>query len=108
MESARCKAFVAAAECGSFTAAAGKLGYTPSGVSQLVTALERELGFPLLDRSRRGVTLTGEGERFLPEIRGFLGKEDHIYELAAEVRGLTVGSVEIGRASCRERVYVLV
>lgn len=95
MESARCKAFVAAAECGSFTAAAGKLGYTPSGVSQLVTALEKELGFPLLDRSRRGVTLTGEGERFLPEIRGFLGKEDHIYELAAEVRGLTVGSVAI-------------
>ncbi|MBR0375593.1 MAG: LysR family transcriptional regulator, partial [Firmicutes bacterium] len=40
METARCKAFVAAAESGSFTLAAESLGYTPSGVSQLVNAFE--------------------------------------------------------------------
>ena len=47
MESARCKAFVTAAETGSFSKAGEVLGYTPSGVSQLVTSLERELGLPL-------------------------------------------------------------
>ena len=56
MESARCKAFVTAAETGSFSKAGEVLGYTPSGVSQLVTSLERELGLPLLGRNRKGVT----------------------------------------------------
>lgn len=61
MESARCKAFVTAAETGSFSKAGEVLGYTPSGVSQLVTSLERELGLPLLGRNRKGVTLTENG-----------------------------------------------
>lgn len=38
MESARCKAFLAAVEHGSLSKAAEALNYTPSGVSQLVTA----------------------------------------------------------------------
>lgn len=50
METARGKAFVAAVETGSFSRAAERLGYTTSGVSQLVSALEQELGFPLLIR----------------------------------------------------------
>lgn len=36
MESARCKAFVTAAETGSFSKAGEVLGYTPSGVSQFM------------------------------------------------------------------------
>ena len=39
MESARCKAFVTAAETGSFSKAGEVLGYTPSGVSQLGASL---------------------------------------------------------------------
>ena len=72
MESARCKAFVTAAETGSFSKAGEVLGYTPSGVSQLVTSLERELGLPLLGRNRKGVTLTENGRRLLPAVREFL------------------------------------
>ena len=41
METARCRAFLAAAETGSFSKAAEALSYTPSGVNQLVSALER-------------------------------------------------------------------
>ena len=41
METARCRAFLAAAETGSFSKAAEALSYTPSGVNQLVTALEK-------------------------------------------------------------------
>ena len=50
METARCRAFMVSAEAGSFTRAAEQLNYTPSGVSQLVTAFENELGFALLRR----------------------------------------------------------
>lgn len=99
MESARCKAFMYAADTGSFTKAAERLNYTPSGVSQLVGALENETGLTLLKRTRKGVTLTSDGEILLPAVREFLEKENRIYELAAEVKGLLVGSVTIAAYS---------
>lgn len=99
MESARCKAFMYAADTGSFTKAAERLNYTPSGVSQLVGALENETGLTLLKRTRKGVTLTPDGEILLPAVREFLEKENRIYELAAEVKGLLVGSVTIAAYS---------
>ena len=99
MESARCKAFMYAADTGSFTKAAERLNYTPSGGSQLVGALENETGLTLLRRTRKGVTLTPDGEILLPAVREFLEKENRIYELAAEVKGLLVGSVTIAAYS---------
>ena len=99
MESARCKAFMYAADTGSFTKAAERLNYTPSGVSQLVGALENETGLTLLRRTRKGVTLTPDGEILLPAVREFLEKENRISELAAEVKGLLVGSVTIAAYS---------
>lgn len=99
MESARCKAFMYAADTGSFTKAAERLNYTPSGVSQLVGALENETGLTLLKRTSKGVTLTSDGEILLPAVREFLEKENRIYELAAEVKGLLVGSVTIAAYS---------
>lgn len=88
-----------AADTGSFTKAAERLNYTPSGVSQLVGALENETGLTLLRRTRKGVTLTPDGEILLPAVREFLEKENRIYELAAEVKGLLVGSVTIAAYS---------
>ena len=46
---------------GSIAAAARSLGLTPSAVSQQVALLEREAGTALVDRSPRGVVLTGAG-----------------------------------------------
>ncbi|WP_375491772.1 LysR family transcriptional regulator [uncultured Jatrophihabitans sp.] len=47
---------------GSIAAAARIVGITPSAVSQQLTALERDVAMPLLERSSRGVVLTGAGE----------------------------------------------
>lgn len=99
METARCRAFVAAAETGSFSKAAEALSYTPSGVNQLVTALEKEFGFPLFRRNTKGVALTENGELLLPVIRKFLRQEDRIFELSAEMNGLLIGSVNIAAYS---------
>ena len=95
MESARCKAFIMAAELGSFSRAGEALSYSPSGVSQLVTALETEFGFPLLHRTKKGVTLTAAGEKLLPAVRGFIQQEERMYQMAAEVKGLDVGEIAI-------------
>ena len=99
METARCRAFLAAAETGSFSKAAEALSYTPSGVNQLVTALEKELGFPVFRRNTKGATLTENGEMLLPAVREFLRQEDRIFELSAEMNGLLIGSVTIAAYS---------
>ena len=106
MESARCRAFLAAAEHGSFSAAAEALHYTPSGVSQLVTALEQELELTLLRRTRRGVTLTQAGETILPAARALLQQEDRIRQLAAEINGLQLGSITVGTYPSMAMLYL--
>ncbi|MGO1054127.1 LysR family transcriptional regulator [Crossiella sp. CA198] len=56
---------------GSVTAAATNLGYTPSAISQQITALEREAGLPLLEKSGRGVRPTAAG-RLLADHAGVI------------------------------------
>lgn len=95
MESVRCRAFLESAERGSFRAAADALGYTPSAVSQLVAALEKDLKLNLLIRSKKGVTVTHEGSMLIPIVRSFLAREKEMYELASELQGLSVGNLTI-------------
>ena len=54
--------FVEVARCGSIRHAADRLHIAPSAVSRQISLLEHELGAPLLVRSRRGVTLTEQGQ----------------------------------------------
>ena len=72
MESKKLEALLMAADLGSFTKAAEVLGYTQSGLTHMMNSLEREIGFPLLDRGRHGVRLTAEGEKLAPLMREFL------------------------------------
>lgn len=58
--------FVRVVEAGSFAAAARELDVSPPAVTQLIAALERELGAQLLRRGSRRVSLTPDGEQFLP------------------------------------------
>lgn len=64
--------FVAAADAGSFSAAARSLGRAQSAVSTSVGLLEADLGVDLFDRSRRNATLTPAGEVLLQEARELL------------------------------------
>lgn len=57
--------FVAAAEAGSFSEAARRLGMSPSAVSQAIGALEKRLGTPLFRRSTRSLSLTDVGDDYL-------------------------------------------
>ena len=99
METARCRAFLAAAETGSFSRAAEVLRYTPSGVNQLVSALEKEVGFSLFSRSTKGVALTANGQLLLPVIREILHQEDRLFEPSAQMNGLLIGTVTIAAYS---------
>ena len=72
METKKWEALVTAAELGSFTRAAEKLGCTQSGLTHMMNSLESEVGFPLLIRDRYGVRFTPAGERILPAVRELL------------------------------------
>ncbi|GAA0543290.1 DNA-binding transcriptional LysR family regulator [Rhizomicrobium palustre] len=57
---------VAAVAAGSLAAAARRLGITPMVATRRLAALERELGVRLMQRTTRSLSLTPEGESFLP------------------------------------------
>ncbi|MFB9990813.1 LysR family transcriptional regulator [Deinococcus oregonensis] len=79
------RAFVAAAESGSFGRAAVTLGLSPSSVSESVQALEQMHGQTLFKRSPRGITLTPAGERALPHAR-LTVKHSEDFALAVDER----------------------
>ncbi|MGA6221526.1 LysR family transcriptional regulator [Streptomyces umbrinus] len=59
---------------GSVTAAAARLGYTPSAVSQQIAVLEKEARTPLLERVGRGVRPTAAG-LMLTEYADVIGRQ---------------------------------
>ena len=56
------RVFVALEEAGSVNGAAARIGGSPSGVSQHITALETAVGARLFDRKAKPVTLTPAGQ----------------------------------------------
>jgi DNA-binding transcriptional LysR family regulator len=83
--------FVAAAEEGSISAAARRLGVSPSAISQQLTALETALGATLLDRASRPVQVTPAGVMFRRHAQVILNAASEARaELAmADLSGLT-------------------
>ncbi|MCA1286757.1 LysR family transcriptional regulator [Salipiger bermudensis] len=73
------RSFLAVAEAGGVTRAAGFLNLTQSAVSMQLKRLEESLGLALLDRSGRGVSLTPAGEQLLKYARRMVELNDEIY-----------------------------
>lgn len=72
MDSKKLEMLMTAADLGSFSKASEVVGYTQSGLTHMMDALEREVGFPLLRRNHNGIQLTEQGARLMPAIREFL------------------------------------
>lgn len=104
METNKYKALLQAVERGSITAAARELEYSPSGLTRVLDSLEKDLGFPVLQRSPQGVELTLEGEALLPAIRELLYWAGQIEERSDSLKGLDQGELQVGSyysiASC--------
>lgn len=73
------RSFVAVAEEGGVTRAAGFLNLTQSAVSMQLKRLEESLDVQLLDRSARTIGLTAAGEQLLGYARRMLQLNDEIY-----------------------------
>lgn len=68
--------FAAIAESGSLSGAARRLGLSPMTVSRRLASLEQELEVRLVHRTTRSVSLTPEGEVFLPFSKTLLGASE--------------------------------
>jgi DNA-binding transcriptional LysR family regulator len=86
------RVFVRAIERGTFAAAAGDQGLTPSAVSKLIRRLESRLGVRLINRTTRKLSLTSEGETYFHSGRRLIeavdGLEDEVAASAGHPRGL--------------------
>ncbi len=87
------------AEIGSFTKAGEILGLTQSAVSHAISSLEKEFGFEFIHRSKKGLKLTSDGQIMLSAIRKVLHAHELLKQEAANINGVTKGTVRIGTFS---------
>jgi DNA-binding transcriptional LysR family regulator len=80
---------------GSMSAAARRLGISPSAVSQAIRLLERQGGVTLLHRSTRKLSLTEAGERYYPHCRRMLDAAHAAAEALQQARDAPTGELRV-------------
>ena len=92
-------AFVTTVELGSFSKAAEALDYSQSGISRMISDLERECHLTLMERDRTGIRLTSDGVRLLPYARQLCKEFNRLQEQVDDLNGLHSGIIRIGTFS---------
>lgn len=96
MDDRKIAALLETVEQGSFSKAAEKLGYTQSGLNRMINALEKEVGFPLLNRGAQGVSFNENGTALEQYFHMFVDSADHLYRAAEQAKNITGRLVRIG------------
>ncbi|WBB67567.1 LysR family transcriptional regulator [Micromonospora sp. WMMD812] len=91
----RLRVFRSVVASGSVQAAAANLGYTPSAVSQHLTALQRETGLTLLARAGRGLRPTAAGHALAAEADRVLARVGEAESLIADLRSGRTGALSV-------------
>lgn len=98
--------FVATAQTGSFTGAAGQLGVSNRLTSKYIAELEARLGVRLFQRTTRRVGLTPAGEDLLARAPALLDDlDDLLAEVSESTKGLT-GTIRISAPTIFGEIYV--
>lgn len=90
------EAFLKTIELGSLTKAAQTLGYTQSGITHMLNALESEFRMKLLNRDRSGATVTSDGMQLLPYIQAVLNCQHNLNNKLDEIHRLESGLIRVG------------
>ena len=88
--------FVKVVETKSFSEAAEEFYISQSAISQQIQALERELGFKLLERKHRSFTLTSAGDFFYHKTVIMLADFDRVYHEAGKIARANTATLRIG------------
>lgn len=92
-------AFVTTVELGSFTEAAEKLNYSQSGISRMISDLEKEWKLTLLERNKYGVHLTSDGAALLPYAKKLCSEFEKVQMQVRDMQGFQSGLIRIGTFS---------
>lgn len=90
------KIMLAVDDYGSFTRVGAELGYTQSGITQMMKNLEKKVGFPLYIKDHHGIRLTNEAKSLIPAIRTLLNADEVIHQEIAALNGAQRGTIRIG------------
>jgi len=94
--------FVAIVEAGTYRRAAQRLHLTQPALSAAIARLESNVGARVLDRGRRGASVTEAGRALLPHARAALAAVEAGARAVAEIEGLRDGEVRLaaGATAC--------
>ncbi len=98
--------FATVVEQGSFSAAARRLGLSPSAVSRTIDRIEARLGVRLLLRSTRSLSITAEGQAYLQAARRILADLDDAEQQIAD-QGAPRGRLRVSAALSHGRLCVV-
>ncbi|MET0262048.1 MAG: LysR substrate-binding domain-containing protein [Rariglobus sp.] len=87
--------FQAVADHGSFTRAASVIGLRQPTLSHQIHQMEKELGVPLFDRSRKRCRLTSAGEMLQPYVRRVLAEMENLRSSLDDLSELRRGSLTV-------------
>jgi DNA-binding transcriptional LysR family regulator len=90
------EAFIAVADCGSFSLAGDRLHLTQPAISKRIALLEQQLGVRLFDRIGRLVTPTEGGRQLLPRARRILQDMADAERAIRDLSGHVAGPLAIG------------
>lgn len=91
--------FVTVAREGSITRASELLHLSQPAVSAQIKAMEDLLGLTLFERTARGMSLTGDGQRLLPKAELTLAAHQALIDESTRIKGQLRGKVRIGASS---------
>lgn len=95
----RLRVFRAVVASGSVQAAARHLGYTPSTISQHITALQRETGLVLFEKAGRGIVPTATGRLLAAESEEVMSHLAKLTGMVDDLRSGHTGGLEIASFS---------
>lgn len=96
MTLAFCEIFNAVVKCSSFVKAAQTLNMTPSAVSHAVSDMEKQIGFQLFIRTKKGVYMSEYGTSLYPTVCQLLKDRESLKQTIDQLNGLEKGTVTLG------------
>lgn len=96
MDDRKLRVFLSVSETGSFSRTAAAENCTQSAVTQMMSALEDELGCRLFERSHTGTGLTPDGKLLLPEIRKAYSALTDLQKKASELHDHEARTIHLG------------
>ena len=96
LDTHRIRVFRSVMASGSIQAAADNLGYTPSAISQQISALQKETGLTLFEREGRGLSATAAARALVANTNELMGQLSRLDRVVADLREGRSGRLTIG------------